>query len=812
TVTVTATVQGVSGFEKTVAVTVQAGAPDAAQSVLTAEPGTLSAGETSRLTLTLRDRFGNAVPGQTVNFAASSGSLSAVSDGGDGSYTAELTDNKPGTVTVTATVQGVSGFEKTVAVTVQAGVPDAAQSGLTAEPDSITAGGRTEVILTLRDSMGNGLDGKKVIFTPSAGILSSVTPAGDGVYTAELTGTTAGTTTVTARVEEYPDFVKQVEVTVRPGHIFSEKTELTAIPDLVTVGEKSTLTMTLRDYYSNGLPGEKVEFTTSHGTLSGVTDKGDGTYVATLTTTSAYIAKVTASVSVESGAWIRKTTTVTFKAGAPDTDRSELTAKPDIITVSSRSVLTLSLDDRYHNSVPGQTVEFSTDAGTLGSVNETGHGVYTVVLTGTTIGLATVTARVKEYPDFEKQVEVTVQAGGPDAAQSVLTAEPGTISAGENSRLTLTLRDSMGNGLDGKTVIFTPSAGILSAVTPAGGGVYTAELTGTTAGTTTVTARVEEYPDFKKQVTVVVETGSPSKNSTVKVSKQTYIIGEEDVYATIHLTDKGGNPLSDKLNWLQSPNVFHLPGTDNQVWKEEATKGNYVVRGIIKTTGLYVAELNTEDGVSVSAPYILDYSKVADMSIDVDKDKYIVGNDLYVRLYLRDAWLNPVSEGEGLSFINSTRTRIRIPGVSEQADVKWSLDEPGVFISKWKATSPGERYKATLESYDENYDYDNGWIKHESRNYKITVPDAARSALGASPQVMELGATITLTLHLRDSDGDYVTGQTVKFIASANVINAEESKGIYTATMTPTSSGKDLVTAKVDGFPEFVKTVTITVW
>ncbi|SFU20883.1 adhesin/invasin, partial [Kosakonia arachidis] len=84
--------------------------PDAEQSDLTASTGSIEPGEHAEIVLTLKDSQGNTLPGQAVSLKADSGSLSAVTDAGDGTYTTTLTHDGSvtGTVpaTVTATVKG----------------------------------------------------------------------------------------------------------------------------------------------------------------------------------------------------------------------------------------------------------------------------------------------------------------------------------------------------------------------------------------------------------------------------------------------------------------------------------------------------------------------------------------------------------------------------------------------------------------------------------------------------------------------------------------------------------------------------------
>ncbi|ARD39128.1 hypothetical protein B6E78_06780 [Edwardsiella ictaluri] len=158
------------------------------------------------------------------------------------------------------------------------------------------------------------------------------------------------------------------------------------------------------------------------------------------------------------------------------------------------------LKDGNGNPVDGQTVTFSSSLAntTFGSVTDNHDGTYSAELAGTTAGTASVSARVNGQPFAVSPASVTLTADAPDAAQSTLTAAPATIVANglAKSLLTLTLKDGNGNLIDGQTVTFSSSLADITfgAVTDNHDGTYSAELAGTTAGTASVSARVNGQP------------------------------------------------------------------------------------------------------------------------------------------------------------------------------------------------------------------------------------------------------------------------------------------------------------------------------
>ncbi|WP_240744941.1 Ig-like domain-containing protein, partial [Microbacterium sp. A20] len=145
--------------------------------------------------------------------------------------------------------------------------------------------------------------------------------------------------------------------------------------------------------------GDVVGLSTTAGTLSAVTDNGDGTYTATLTS-AATVGSATVSFTID-GDDADATASVAFVAGAADVGTSTITASPTSITAdgTSTSTITVTLLDANGNVVAdvGDVVALSTTAGTLSGVTDNGDGTYTAELTSpTTVGSATVSFTIDD--------------------------------------------------------------------------------------------------------------------------------------------------------------------------------------------------------------------------------------------------------------------------------------------------------------------------------------------------------------------------------------------------------------------------------
>jgi hypothetical protein len=174
--------------------------------VVTASPASVTAdGSSTTLTVTVRDAFGNVVPGQTVTLDAtgSSNTLvqpSAPTDAG-GQASGTLASTKAEAKTVTATVGAVLA---TTTVAFVAGSPAAARSLFVASPASIPADGITTstLTLTLADQYGNVVANLPVTVS-STGSANTLTPSAGqtdatGTFSATLSSTTAESKAVTA--------------------------------------------------------------------------------------------------------------------------------------------------------------------------------------------------------------------------------------------------------------------------------------------------------------------------------------------------------------------------------------------------------------------------------------------------------------------------------------------------------------------------------------------------------------------------------------------------------------------------------------
>jgi parallel beta-helix repeat protein len=539
--TVTATVNSLSA---TTQVTFTAGAPFTL--TLTAAPATLPVGNSSTLTATATDQFGNPVAdGTTISFTTSLGTLSsatATTSGGNASVT--LNSTLPGVATVTATVGSLNA---TTLVTFTAGAPFTLT--LTAVPATLPVGNSSTLTATATDQFGNPVaDGTTISFTTSLGGVSPVTATTvGGVATATLSSTVAGVATVTATVGSLS---ATAQVTFTPGAPFT--LTLTAVPSTLPAGSSSALTATVTDQFGNLVAnGAVVSFTTDLGSVSPVTATTvGGVATATLSSTISGVATVTATVGSLSA-----TAQVTFTPGAPFT--LTLTAVPSTLPVGNSSTLTATATDQYGNVVAnGTTITFTTSLGTLSSgTAATSAGNASVTLSSTVAGVATVTATVSS---LSATALVTFTPGAPFTFTFTLTPTVIVANGISQSLATATVVDQFGNPVSGVTVNFLAGIGSFS---PASGvtnasGQITATLTSLTPAIENVFAVVSGLGFRSAQATYVNPPASSAPlTSTLQTVTQTLGVVRKGglITYTLVVTNNGPGQVNNVLIYAPIP-------------------------------------------------------------------------------------------------------------------------------------------------------------------------------------------------------------------------------------------------------------------
>lgn len=194
-------------------IVLSAGAPNAGQSSVEANPTGIAVGETSNITVTVRDAGGNPVAGVTVNLLASGSGNSLGQPGAqtdaNGQATGTFSSTGIGNHTITATLNGGQTVADNAVVAVSAGAPSASQSTVVSNQASITAGNpgdpgaNANITVTARDAGNNPIAGASVTLAATGSgntFTLTGTTGGNGQFTTAFSSTTAEVKTITATI------------------------------------------------------------------------------------------------------------------------------------------------------------------------------------------------------------------------------------------------------------------------------------------------------------------------------------------------------------------------------------------------------------------------------------------------------------------------------------------------------------------------------------------------------------------------------------------------------------------------------------
>jgi hypothetical protein len=370
--TISGTLNGAgNAITDTATVLFTVGTASAATTTITASPTSIAANGTSTSTITvqIKDASGNnlGTGGDTVVLSSTAGTLGPVIDNNNGTYTATLTSSTTAiTATITGTLNGAgNAITDTATVAFTTGIASTATSTLTASPASISADGvsTSTVTVQLKDASGANLatGGDSVVLSATAGTLGAVTDNNNGTYTAILTSsTTVETATITGTLNGAGNTITDNATVAFTSTAASTVTStLTANPGSIAADgvSTSTITVQLKDVAGNNLSagGDSVVLSTTAGALGTLTDNNNGTYSATLTS-STMVETATISATLNGAAnTIADTATVDF-TNLIDTDGDGI---PDVIETT---------DDKDNDGIPNNMDLDSDNDGVLDAV------------------------------------------------------------------------------------------------------------------------------------------------------------------------------------------------------------------------------------------------------------------------------------------------------------------------------------------------------------------------------------------------------------------------------------------------------------
>jgi hypothetical protein len=472
------------------------GSGSAAHSAATVPPGT--AGTETPITITVRDASDNPVIGAAsdlvVSITGANTDTPAVTDNGDGTYSAPYTPTIAGSDNVAIALGGEAIAGSPFTSVVSPGAISATVSAVAAAPPTVVADGTAAatVTVTLRDAHDNPIAGVAptdfVLGVTGSGIAGTLTETTTpGTYTFVVTNTVAQTVTVTVEVRGVAlDDEPTIQFTA--GGVSATNSGATADPASGVVANgtaASTVTVTLRDASNNVVAGlDDADFTITvspsgtAGTVSEISTPGSYRFAVTNT--------VAQSVAVEvqaGGVTLSQQPVIQFVAG-PASQIAINAGNNQNATIGTAVAIAPSviIQDANSNPVAGVSVTFAPAAGSgslsaSGVVTTNASGIATspAWTLGTTAGPNTLTATSGSLTGSPVTFTATGTAG--TATQMSLTTQPSASAitgVAFAQQPVIQLRDDSGNPVADEGVVVTASIAT-------GGGMLGGTLTATTS-------------------------------------------------------------------------------------------------------------------------------------------------------------------------------------------------------------------------------------------------------------------------------------------------------------------------------------------
>ncbi|HCP1130056.1 TPA: inverse autotransporter adhesin EaeX/Air [Escherichia coli] len=724
--------------------------------------GSVADGSTANmLRVRVTDAFGNALGGQTVSVLADNGVTTAptVITEPDGTVEISVTSQTAGVSAVTATINSSSQSQN---VTFIADVRTAKIADLVVIKDGSEADGSTANTLRVRvtDAFGNTLAGQTVSVLADNGATTAPTviTEPDGTVEISVTSQTAGVSAVTASINSSS---QSRNVT------FVADVRTAQIADLVVIKDGSeadgatanTLRARVTDAFGNTLAGQTVSVLADNGATVAptVTTQPDGTVEISVTSQTAGISAVTASINNSS-----LSRNVTFIADVSTAKIADLVVIKDGSEAdgSTANTLQVKVTDANGNTLAGQTV--SVLAGNSATVTPTvttkPDGTVEISVTSQTAGISAVTASINSSSQ-SRNVTFIADVRTAKIADLVVIKDDSVADGAMANMLRARVTDAFGNALAGQTVsvLAGNSATVAPTMTTKPDGTVEISVTSQTAGTSTVTASINN--SSQSQNVTFVPGDASQLTSIVETNKSNYTVGET-ITITVTLRDAFDNLVTGAASQLAADGVLTVAGTD------PSEMGSWVESGGVYTTTRMATIASTNqhanlqlqtwsDGVTSDRYDIQSGSPAqATSTIATDKNAYTAGDTITVAVTLKDAHGNLVEGGESLLSGDNVTVEgaVRSGGWSETA---------GVYTATWSAQMAGDSHHATLKLSE--------WgSSKQSESYSIHsgAPVQANSAIRTDKSAYIAGEPLTVTITLRDEFGNPALGLTSEVIES----------------------------------------------
>ncbi|HCQ0337503.1 TPA: Ig-like domain-containing protein [Escherichia coli] len=738
------------------------------------------------LRVRVTDAFGNALAGQTVSVLADNGATvaSTVTTGQDGTVEISVTSQTAGVSAVTATINNSSLSQSVMFI---ADVRTAKIADLVVIKDGSVADGATANTLqvTVTDAFGNALNGQTVSVSAdnSAMVTPTVTTQPDGTVEISVTSQTAGISTVTATINNS---------TLSRNVMFVADVRTAQIADLVVIKDDSvadgamanTLRVRVTDAFGNALAGQTVSVMADNGAAvaSTMTTKPDGTVEISVTSQTAGISTVTASINNSS-----LSRDVTFIADVRTAQIADLVVIKDGVVADGAmaNMLRVRVTDANGNTLGGQMV--SVTAGNGATVTPTvttqPDGTVEISVTSQTAGTTAVTASINSSSQ-SRNVTFIADVRTAKIADLVVIKDGSVADGAMANMLQVKVTDANGNVLAGQTVSMMAGNGatVAPTVITEPDGTVEIPVTSQTAGASAVTASINSS-NASRNVTFVADVRTAKIADLVVIKDGVVADGATANTLRARVTDAFGNALGGQT-------VSVTAGNSATVAPAVTTNpdGTAEISVTSQTAGIstVIATINSSS-LSQNVTFVPGDASQLTSTVETNKSNYTVGETITITVTLRDAFDNLVIGAASQLAANGVLT---VDGTDPSETGSW-VESGGVYTTTRMVTIAGNDQHANLQLQlwsvgvtSDRYDIQSG------------SPAQATSTIATDKNAYTAGETITVAVTLKDAHGNLVEGG--ESLLSGDNVTVEgavrsgewsETAGVYTATWSAQMAG-----------------------
>ncbi|WP_247155604.1 inverse autotransporter adhesin IatC [Escherichia coli] len=732
------------------------------------------------------DAFGNALNGQTVSVTAGNGATvtPTVTTQPDGTVEIPVTSQTAGTTAVTANINSSSQSRN---VTFIADVRTAKIADLVVTRDNSVADGAMANTLQVKvtDAFGNALNGQTVSVSTdnSAMVTPTVTTQPDGTVEISVTSQTAGISTVTASINSSSQSRDVTFIAdVRTAQIASlEVTQDNAVADGAMA---DMLRARVTDAFGNALAGQTVSVMADNGAAvaSTMTTKPDGTVEISVTSQTAGISVVTASINSSS-----QSRDVTFIADIRTAQIADLVVIKDgsVADGAMANMLRARVTDAFGNALAGQTVSVFAGNGatTAPTVITEPDGTVEISVTSQTAGTSAVTASINSSSQ-SRDVTFIADVRTAKIADLVVIKDGSVADGAMANMLQVKVTDANGNVLAGQTVSMMAGNGatVAPTVITEPDGTVEIPVTSQTAGASAVTASINSS-NASRNVTFVADVRTAKIADLVVIKDGSVADGAMANTLQVKVTDAFGNALGGQT-------VSVTAGNSATVTPTVTTQSDGTVEFSVtsQTAGVsaVTATINNHS-LSQNVTFVPGDASQLTSTVETNKSNYTVGETITITVTLRDAFDNLVTGAASQLAANSVLT---VDGTDPSETGSW-VESGGVYTTTRMATIAGTDQHANLQLQT----WSDG-VTSDRYDIQSGSPAQATSTIATDKNAYTAGETITVAVTLKDAHGNLVEGG--ESLLSGDNVTVEgavrsgewsETAGVYTATWSAQMAG-----------------------